>query len=104
MIGRIESCHTLSVTHQSRKHTPYSHPASCGARVLSAIAQLTAVIALLTLSFISGFAQSTATGTIVGTVTDPSGAVVPDATVTIVDRSTNATQRLLPIRPGITCS
>ncbi len=93
MIGRIESCHTLSVTHQSRKHTPYSHRASCGARVFSAIAQLAAVTALLTLSFISGFAQSTATGTIVGTVTDPSGAVVPDATVMIVDRSTNTTTK-----------
>ncbi len=36
-----------------------------------------------------GYAQATNTGTIVGTVTDQSGAVIPDATVTLTDVSTN---------------
>ena len=37
----------------------------------------------------SAWAQSTSTGTVVGAVTDPSGAVVGGATVTITDVSTN---------------
>ncbi len=39
-----------------------------------------------------GFAQATNTGTIVGTVTDQSGAVIPDATITMTDTSTNDTR------------
>jgi hypothetical protein len=39
-----------------------------------------------------GYAQSTNTGTIVGTVTDQSGAVIPDATITLTDTSTNDTR------------
>ncbi|GGH08703.1 carboxypeptidase-like regulatory domain-containing protein [Silvibacterium dinghuense] len=38
------------------------------------------------------FAQATNTGTIVGTVTDPSGAVVPGVTITITDISTGASR------------
>ncbi len=49
---------------------------------------------VLTLALCVGIAlpmwsQSTSTGTVVGTVTDPSGAVVPNATVTLTDTSTN---------------
>ena len=36
------------------------------------------------------FSQATATGNIVGVVTDPTGAVLPGATVTATDRGTNA--------------
>jgi hypothetical protein len=36
------------------------------------------------------WAQATSTGTVVGTVTDPSGAVVSKATVTMTDKATNA--------------
>ena len=37
-------------------------------------------------------AQSTSTGTVVGNITDPSGAVVSGATVTLTDQSTKATR------------
>ncbi len=45
------------------------------------------------LSAVRILAQSGATGTIVGTVTDSSGATVPSAAISIVNRSTNATQQ-----------
>ena len=35
------------------------------------------------------FSQSASTGTVAGTVTDPSGAAVADATVTLTDKATN---------------
>jgi hypothetical protein len=39
---------------------------------------------------VDGYAQTAGTGLIVGTVTDPSGAAVPGATVTLTDTATNA--------------
>src|SRR5712664_1697892 len=38
------------------------------------------------------FSQGTTTGTVAGTVTDPVGAVVPGAAVTLIQQGTNATQ------------
>src|SRR3954464_5835171 len=49
-----------------------------------------AVLIALALSTLS-FAQKIA-GTITGTVSDPQGAVVPGATVTVIDEATNATR------------
>jgi hypothetical protein len=46
---------------------------------------------LLTLS---AFAQVNSTGSLIGTVTDPSGAVVPDAAVRTVNRSTGLTREV----------
>jgi hypothetical protein len=54
--------------------------------------KLFTLIALsLVLSIGQGFAQSTVTGGINGTVTDPQGGVVPNATVTITNVGTNST-------------
>src|ERR1700690_2569442 len=47
-------------------------------------------LAVLVLGAPSAFAQSTSTGTIVGTVTDQSGAVVNGASVTLTDVSTKS--------------
>src|SRR5581483_1383159 len=49
------------------------------------------LVAILATS-VSVWAQSTATGTVVGTITDQSGAVVPGAQVTINDPSTGTTR------------
>jgi hypothetical protein len=49
-------------------------------------------LAILLLSAIAAYAQSMGTGTITGTVTDPSGAAVPSATVTALQLSTNTTR------------
>src|ERR1700692_2617087 len=54
---------------------------------------VTTVITLLTCWGASiGLAQATNTGTVVGVVADQSGAVVPGATVTLTDVSTNGTR------------
>jgi len=61
-------------------------------------------IALLLLlccfSVTSGFAQATNTGTVVGTVTDQSGAVVPEATINLTDISTNDSRSTISGRTG----
>ncbi len=48
--------------------------------------------ALITASAVPAWGQATSTGTIVGTVTDNSGAVVAGATVTLIDKSTGDTR------------
>ena len=56
----------------------------------SLFASLLLCLAVLCLSnALPAWAQSTSTGTVAGSVTDPSGAVVPGATVTLTDTATN---------------
>jgi hypothetical protein len=45
-------------------------------------------VSMLTLNSGNVLAQTGGTGIVVGTVTDPSGAAVPEATVTLTDTST----------------
>lgn len=56
--------------------------------------KLLAMTVLAVLSFAGmAFAQSQAsTGQITGTVSDPNGAVIPNATVTLTSKATNQTQ------------
>ena len=51
-----------------------------------------AVLAALTIASVPATAQSLITGDVTGTVTDPSGAAVPNATVTLKNTETGATQ------------
>lgn len=56
-----------------------------------AIKKITRAVSLLTIALIfafSAFAQSN-TGSITGVITDPAGAVVPNATVTVINQGTN---------------
>ncbi len=50
---------------------------------------LAALFCLFAISPVSLFAQSASTGTVAGTVTDPSGGAIVGATVTLTDTSTN---------------
>ncbi len=47
-----------------------------------------AVMALTATSATSAYAQGTDTGTVTGKVTDPSGALIPGATITLINTST----------------
>lgn len=53
------------------------------------------VASLVLLSTVAAFAQGGANGEITGTVTDPSGAVIPGATVTITNQDTGVTERTI---------
>src|SRR5208282_2864785 len=63
----------------------------CAMRVRYQVLSLVLALAVLGLgSLVPMWAQSTNTGTVVGTITDQSGAVVAGATVTLTDSSTGA--------------
>ena len=51
-----------------------------------------AIIVLLAVGVLGLFAQSAGTGALTGTVTDPSGGTVPNATVTLTNTQTNQTR------------
>jgi hypothetical protein len=81
-------------------------------RVRYQVLSLVLALAILSLgSFVPMWAQSTNTGTVVGTITDQSGAVVAGATVTLTDSSTgvarstttNASGRYIyvDVNPGV---
>ena len=57
-----------------------------GRKTLPGIACL--ALATLPMGHLTAYAQSTSAGTLVGSVVDPSGAVIPGATITVTDLST----------------
>jgi len=77
---------------------------SCRARQRRAVATIAPVIVslivLLTLTATVAFGQSTATGTVIGTLTDQSGAVVPGAEVSMTNKSTNTTAKTVSNNAG----
>src|SRR5689334_5320418 len=93
MIGQTVPCHTSAMTRSSCKYTPKPVPDSRTGKALALVLQLTALILLLGLSSVPAFAQTSATGAIVGTVTDQQGAVVPGAEVAITDKSLNVSTK-----------
>ena len=83
-------CQETRLTRERSTRTP--QPMQFGKSALVISIQI--ITLAVTLVFgASLFAQTGATGAIVGTVTDPQGAVVPGADVSITDRSTNATTK-----------
>src|SRR5579864_2275314 len=60
--------------------------------VRSALAGLLVLFAVV--SAIPAAGQTSNTGTVLGTVTDPGGAVVPDATVELTNTATNETKTI----------
>jgi hypothetical protein len=92
MIGQPVLCQTSLLTSTSCKQTPQPKQNSRRRRAFVAVAQFTLlIIVLFALSAITAIAQTGATGAIVGTITDQSGAVLPDATVSLNDKSINVT-------------
>lgn len=55
----------------------------------------------ISLGALAGLAQSTSSGTITGTATDPSGAVIPDAVITVVDLSTKVARATVTNKVGL---
>src|SRR5262245_49904048 len=66
-------------------------------RIVSAAGVLCALLLIISPTLL---AQSTTDGAIVGTVTDPSGASVPKATVTVTNSGTNVSQTLTTDESG----
>src|SRR6266851_6559475 len=71
-----------------------------GRTKLNWLAVMLAIIACTGLVEV-GFAQSTNSGDIRGTVTDVSGAVLPDVTVTVVNTNTGVTKTLTTNQDGL---
>lgn len=89
MIGQEMRCHTSSVARNSRS---YAEKPTVN-WTLTTLAQILAFIVVLGFAAPSSFSQTGATGAIIGTVTDPQGAVVPSADVLLTEKSTNSTSK-----------
>ena len=89
MIGQMTPCHTSSVARECCNFTPNTINKFQTVNLNKTLAQVL-VLMLLLLSSAVVFGQAISTGTVIGTVTDQQGAVVPDATVSLIDKSTNA--------------
>src|SRR5277367_3421858 len=63
--------------------------------MLRMLSKLVSISFVLTLLMVQAFAQGGATGAIIGTVQDPSGAVVAAADVRITNQGTNAVERVV---------
>lgn len=91
MTGQTSRCQTSILTRNSNTLQPTQ---ICKKQAwLAVVCQIAVLLFLYSISAVSLFGQATSTGTVVGTVTDQSGAVVPDASVAMTDRATNTTTK-----------
>ena len=79
----------------SNRKNPAAFPHTCGAQRWRSLFILSAIVFALTAFVPALRAQENAVLT--GTVTDPSGAVIPNATVTLTDTATGQVLRNLRI-------
>ena len=94
MKGQKIPCQTSLLTRGSCNHPVQPMQRSRKLNALAVVAYITALLVfLLAIGSVSVLAQTASSGTIIGTVTDQSGAVVPDASVAVTDLSTNTTQK-----------
>ena len=100
MIGQTNLCQAVSLTHRNYNHPTRLMQSSRKLRTWAGVVTLAALTLLLLLSATVAVGQSAASGTIVGTITDPSGAVVPGADVSITDRTTNTTSKTTSNKDG----
>jgi hypothetical protein len=89
MIGQTEPCQTSFLTRTSSNHTP--NLTTSKVTRLAAVRFAAFLTLILAFSAVFAFTQATSSGTVVGTVTDQQGAVVPGATVALTDKATNST-------------
>ena len=91
MIGQIP-LRQVSLPSYPRRKNP--------TQVWTAIVQVIALIFLVLFGASVAFGQSAASGTVVGTVSDPSGAVVPSADVSLTDKTTGAVSKSATNKEG----
>ena len=90
MKGHTMPRQTSFLTRKSCTHPSQPIQNSRNLRALAFLAHITLLLAfMLLVGSVTVIAQSTSTGTIIGTITDQSGAVVPDATISITNKNTN---------------
>jgi hypothetical protein len=66
------------------------------------LVRLTAIcVVLIFIGALTGLAQSTSSGTITGTATDPSGAVIPNAVIAVADLTTKVERTTLTNKVGL---
>ena len=101
MKGQTIPCQTSFLTRGSCSHPTKPMQSSRKLRASVIVAQLTlSLVLMLLLGGVLAFGQSTSTGTVVGTITDQSGAVVPDATVSMTNIGTNSTSKTVTNSAG----
>ena len=89
----------MSVSKTSSLLVPASTPLG-GRQKRHLVSGLLVLCLGLVISPIHAWAQTTSAGTVVGVVTDPSGAVVPNATVTMTDKATSAKRTTMTNQTG----
>lgn len=78
--------------HSKDQHSEFSQSVRRRTSARLLLASLALLVFAVGFAPLSTWAQSTSTGTVVGLVTDPTGAIVPEATVSLIDHTTGTTK------------